>query len=354
MRAVRLPLVAAVVALLAACGGGEDDAAGGGGPTNGGTGTVGGSGLPLYVLLGGTTKPAGADIHLDSRLDPGELFIIPKDPLLPSEEYEVAVTAAAGADTFTRTWRFTTGATNAITSQGTPLGEMNALRVQSSASIPAFTTHPGYVTAAVKHAGYLSEVQQAAPGSPLTHGESNSPARRFFVDNDFGNRINVGCVGAGDSGWGTDNAVAITLIGEDIASNGGPAAIANLWNTVYHRLPMMRSQYRRVGLGDRVDAAADPTLNAAPQVITTPTTAAFLTIDFGGRGDHAQLPGHWPTDGQTNVYFSFRSDSEGPDPIDAGNANGTPTDEFVGVPIHVIVPTSNDFTSFTITVTLVP
>lgn len=341
MRTYRLPMLTAAVALLAACGGGDDTpaAGGGGGTTNGGTGSVGATGLALYVLLGGTTKPAGADIYLDSRLAKGEVFILPKDPLLTSHTYTVAVAISTGTESFNNTWTFTTGASNLITSQSTPLAELNALRAQSS-SATAFTTHAGYVTAAVKHAGYQSEI------STLTHGESDN-TKRFFVNNGFDSRIVAGCTAASDPGtfgWGT----GINMIGEDIASNGGVGAVAGLWNTVYHRLPMMRSQYTRLGIGDRVDASVHA-LNYVPQVITTPTTSAYLSIDFGGASATAQIAAQWPANNQTNVYNSFSTDSESPDPV--GGTNGTPTDNLVGVPIHVILPTSNDFTSLTITVT---
>jgi uncharacterized protein YkwD len=348
MRTYRLPLLTAAVALLAACGGGgggsgtggSGGGGGGGGSINSGTGTVGGLGLPpLYVLLGGSTRPAGADIYLDSRLAAGEVFIMTQDPLATNHTYTVAVAISTGTESFNNTWTFTTGTSNLMTSQSTPLAELNALRAQSSSAAP-FTTHTGYVTAAVRHAGYQSEF-----GS-ITHGESDS-SKRFFVNNAFDSRIVAGCTAAADPGtfgWGT----GINLVGEDIASNGGVAAIAGLWNTVYHRLPMMRSQYSKIGIGDRVAAAADP-LNSAPQVIVTPTTTAFLTLDFGGASATAQIAAQWPMNLQGNVYSSFNTDSESPDPI--GGANGTPTDGLVGVPIHIILPTTHDFTSLTITVT---
>jgi hypothetical protein len=339
-------LVISLGLLLSGCGQGEpvgSGTGGSGGTTNGGTGSVGATGLPLYVLLGGSSKPAGADIFLDPRLRAGEVFIIPKDPLLTSHAYTVAVNLSTGTESYTHTWIFTTGASNLMTSQSTPLNELNTLRAQSSTAT-AFATHPGYIISSTKHAGYQSEI------NTLTHFEPPPNTQRFYVNDDFGLRINAGCTNAGDVGafgWGS----GVNEIGEDIASNGDVPAIAGLWNTVYHRLPMMRPDFFTLGVADRSNAYNDP-LNQSPysQVITT-STPAFLTIDFGGDSATAQIAAHWPADNQSNVYYLFNSDTEGPDPVSHLNTNGTPDDALVGVPIHVILPTTHPFTSLTITVT---
>lgn len=328
---------------LAGCGGGAGaGGSSGGGTTNSGTASIGATGRALYVLVGGSARPANADLFLDPRLASGEIFILAKSPLTASTLYTVVVNASTGTETFNQTWSFTTGSSNALTSQSTPLAELNALRAQCSVSLTPFSTHAGYVTSSTKHAGYQSEIDA------LTHGELDT-VKRFYVNNAFDQRITSGCTSAADPGtygWGTN----INMVGEDIASNGGVAAIANLWNTVYHRLPMMRSQYTKLGVADRTDAYAHPYNNSPYSQVITNNTPAYLTIDFGGNTSIAQVQSFWPGISQSNVYYSFASDNEGPDPISSTNSNGTPDANAVGVPIHVILPTTNNFTALTISV----
>lgn len=61
----------------------------------------------------------------------------------------------------------------------------------------------------------------------------------------------------------------------------------------------------------------------------------------------------WPANGQLGVERQFNTDTETPDPVDAGNANGTPDDDVVGCPIHVIHPVNADFQTLNITLTQV-
>ena len=65
--------------------------------------------IPVYVLVGGaaptTTQP---NVFRDDELLPGEIFILPQDALLVGTTYEIGVTAyAAGAERFSKSWRFT-------------------------------------------------------------------------------------------------------------------------------------------------------------------------------------------------------------------------------------------------------
>ncbi|HEX3132279.1 MAG TPA: hypothetical protein VHX44_01715, partial [Planctomycetota bacterium] len=129
-------------------------------------------------------------------------------------------------------------------------------------------------------------------------------------------------------------------------------AISLLWDSVYHRIPMMRTTTSFLGIADRSDAYADA-LNHAPQVITS-NTAAYLTINFGGNNSAAQVQSYWPHDNETDVHYTFNTDSEHPDPLgtnSSGDPNDAPAFGTVGTPIHVIVPTTQNFTGLTITVT---
>ena len=115
--------LSAALAVLAGCGGGGGESGSGGG--GGGGGTVGATGVPLYVLIGGTAKPSGSDIFLDSAttrgvnvstLDAGEIFILPKNALLTSKAYQVHIEASTGVsgESYTLNFSFTTGALDPV------------------------------------------------------------------------------------------------------------------------------------------------------------------------------------------------------------------------------------------------
>ncbi|MBA3939288.1 MAG: hypothetical protein H0X38_17705 [Planctomycetes bacterium] len=379
MRAHHL-LIPLVAALLAGCGGGGNTTMTGGGGGGlvggggggGGTGGSAGSPIPIYILVGGHKPtsvnpvhavPPGADIFLDglnvdtNRLRPGEIYIMAKNALSANTNYTVAVTASTfGSENFTRTWSFTTGATaNPPTFAGTVIGELNALRGQAGAAAVASSSN--FAKAGRHHSGYQCEVDDnfnTPPGPPahlsITHNEPLS-TKRFFVDNDFANRISV-AVGKpatafadGDPApWGT----GITTVYEDVASSGGVPAMDQLWNTVYHRIPMLRAEVAAIGNGDRTDAAGDG-LNT-PSVISSTGTFSYQTIEFAGNGAMQTLV-FWPADGQTGIPISFNTNSESPDPISAGNGNGTTDDDVVGPPLTVLFPTSQDFNAVTVTLT---
>lgn len=319
----------AIGALLSGCSGGGagiDD------PSDD-EGSIGATGVPLYVLAGGTSAPDITDLYLDSaNLEKGELFIVPKDPLLASSVYSVNVTVIAGGVTFTSTpWSFTTAAGATAPATGTVLDEINTFRAQ--AGVPILTVDADLTEAAVGHSGYQSEKDT------LTEGEADATAA-FFVANTVEARI-VAARGA---------ALAANVFAEEVvATNSGPQAVDGLWNTVYNRLPMMRVQTLVMGRGERSDAFTDP--RNTPQVFPAVAANQYETIDFLANSSIAQTASFWPANGQIGVPTSFDSDAETPDPIDNGNANGTPDDGLVGVPIHIVFPTSANFTSVTVTVT---
>jgi uncharacterized protein YkwD len=338
MGTFRLPLLTGALVLLAACGGGGDDAAAGGGGGGGGGGStaIGGTGLALHVLVGGTSKPTATDLYLDSRLAAGEIFVMPKAALGASTTYSVSVVAStASGEKFNHTWSFTTAAGAVTAGVGaTVLSELNAYR-SASVNLPAVTSDSGYATAATKHAGYQCET------NAINHNEPDN-TKLLYVNTDFWRRISLAKGGTASSNtWGT----GIDTVFEDIASTGGADAVPQLWNTVYHRVPMMRRQVSIIGNGDRTAAAALPGSDVSG------TGTGYQTIDFGGVSGTAVMTSYWPHDGTTNVFQSFNTDQETPDPVGLSNTNGTPTAVTVGPPIHVLLPTTEDFTALTITVT---
>jgi uncharacterized protein YkwD len=334
MDTFRLPLLTGALFLLAACGGGGDDPAAAGG--GGGTASIGGTGLALHVLVGGTSKPAATDLYLDGRLDAGEIFVMPKAALSASTTYTISVVAStAGGEQFNHSWSFTTAA-GAVTATGgaTVLSELNAYRA-ASINLPAVTSDSGYATAATKHAGYQCET------NAINHNEPDN-TKLLFVNTDFWRRISIAKGGTVSSNtWGT----GIDTVYEDIASTGGADAVPQLWNTVYHRVPMMRRQVSIIGNGDRAAAAALPGSDVAV------SGTGYQTIDFGGVSGTAVMTSYWPHDGTTNVFMSFNTNQESPDPVSTTNTNGTPDATTVGPPIHILLPTTQNFTALTITVT---
>ena len=340
------------IATMISCGGGGGDggggssapttSGGGGGTTSSGTATIAATGLRVVVLIGGTTRPVGDGVYLDSRLNTGEIFILPQAPLLTNRNYTIAVNATASSDTFSHTWTFTTSNITMPTSQANELAELNNYRTRSG--ILAVTEQVGYLTSATKHAGYQCET------STLTHGESDN-SKRFFVSNSFSDRITAGVAANGGTAW-----AGATTVSEDVASNGGLPAVSLLWNTVYHRLPMMRTTTSMVGIADRSDAFIH-TLNVTPSQVITNTGNGYLTMNFGGNNSAAQVQSYWPHDNETNVHYVFDTNSESPDPLGANSGtdpNSAPDFDSVGPPIHIILPTTQNFNGLTITLTLVP
>ncbi len=350
MRAQHL-LIPMVTAVLAGCGGGGTNttpsSGAGGGVGGGGVGTPSGTVVPSYVLVGGSqsaTKPPGADVFLDqaipntargNRLRPGEIYIMAKGALLASTNYTVAISATTAVETFSRSWSFTTGLnSNPPNFAATVLGELNALRGQSGAS--TLSANANYSVAAQRHAGYQCET------SAITHNEPTGSAQ-FFVNTDFFRRISVANGGTASSNtWGT----LIDTVYEDIATTAGVAAVDQLWNTVYHRIPMMRQEVSFIGNGDRSNAFTDS--RNSPQVIAASGTG-FQTIEFAAVSSTPVTLAYWPTDNQTGIATDFDSDTESPDPFSTGNGNGAPNVGVVGPPITIIFPTTQDFTTVTVT-----
>jgi uncharacterized protein YkwD len=326
-----------ITALLAACSGGGGDGDDDGGDDDDG-GSIGAIGLALYVLAGGTSVPDIDDLFEDGDLDPGEIFIVPKDPLDAGALYQVDLTADAGGVSYAATWTFTTAVAAPAPATASVIDEVNNFRTQAG-GMPSLSANAAMAQAAILHSGYQCEKDT------ITHNETDSGAT-FFVHTNFFSRISIANGGTAISNtWpgGSD------VVYEIIASNDGTDAVLGLWNTVYHRLPMMRRHTTLMGEGDRGEAAVH--VVNVPPVIVAIDDPDFQTIELAGDSSIAQTTAFWPADGQIGVATSFASNTESPDPVDSGNANGTPDDNLVGVPIHFVAPTTADFTAIVVTVT---
>src|SRR5262245_41131844 len=107
--------LAAALSALIGCGGGGGggsvSSSGSGGSSNSASAGTGDNGinagsLPVYVLIGGASKPSGSsnDIRLDPALDSGEMFMMTKTPLESGAVYHVTVELTSGGSTFTHDW----------------------------------------------------------------------------------------------------------------------------------------------------------------------------------------------------------------------------------------------------------
>lgn len=202
------------------------------------------------------------------------------------------------------------------------LGNLNAFRNDcGGTALNTVTPHNALIIAAVRHAGW-----QAIANTGLDHGEPSSNA--LFSDNSLLERVRKA-----NGGTHLSNPASYS---EDIASNSGSDAITLLWNTVYHRIPMMRHMTWRAGYGDQLLAAGDyPTADV-------PGGNGYATLNWHRQTTPSISLSYWPGAGSVGVPYIFYSNSEGPDPV--ADRDG------VGCPIHVIFPeTSGSFTAVNIT-----
>ncbi len=248
-----------------------------------GTATQTGS-RATWILVGGATKPAYSDVYLDGELQSGELFVLPQSPLNPNATYQVSISAVAGAESFSHSWSFTTGGMSQSASDA--VTALNNLRAESGE--PSMTTYAALTTSSTKHAGY-----QAIENGGITHGETDT-GNALYVANNFWDRIS-----AADGGVFLEDEEY-----EDIASNGGVPSIALLWNTVYHRVPMMRASTNWVGFGDRNAAiTAYPSANVPAASSGNPW--GYATLDFAADTSIATLASYWPRDAASDVNATF-------------------------------------------------
>jgi hypothetical protein len=240
------------------------------------------------------------------------------------------------------------------------LGQLNVNTSASRAMAQVAVT-----TAATSHAGWqaINDANDPTDAPSLSHTElPPPPSNALYVDGDFATRINIaylpsnaGKPSTAPPPTGQSWIPHSSIYYEDISSQANTIAIADLWNTVYHRLPMMRHQVGTVGYGDQIQASgAFP----AAQVPSTnlwhnsPTNNGYATLDFVGYAAVAITLSYWPSDGTVRVPTTFFADNEEPDPITANGFPSHPSDHnAIGPPLHVILPSTLDILALTVTFT---
>lgn len=213
--------------------------------------------------------------------------------------------------------------------------DLNSLRAQASGTaLSDVTGHDALIIGSVRHAGWQAIDDISQPGANLDHGEPRS--NTLFSDDDMGERIRK-------ANGGTHLSPAYYF--EDIASRAGTAAVTQLWNSVYHRIPMMRHRALRLGYGDMALARSDYPTAGVPLVDdwgNSPSGNGYATLNWQQLTSPAITLSYWPGSSTTGVPRTFASDTEAPDPVPGRNQ--------VGCPIHVIFPeTLGAFTAVNIT-----
>jgi hypothetical protein len=221
---------------------------------------------------------------------------------------------------------------------------LNAFRGQ--AGVPLVTMLTSLNTAASRHAGYLSlrangyshfeTVDGTAGGIPDT---ANNLYTAVLPDDR-----------ARSANGGTD-VFAGAAYSESTCSIGGATGIHWLWYTVYHRLPLARYEAVDVGFGDQ-----DTALGSFPSS-GVPPGAGYGCVLLAANPPSGTTASSWPPDGATAIERQISTNSETPDPLSSsttGQTPATPDVDLVGPPLHVILPTSNDWQSVAVTLQAAP
>jgi hypothetical protein len=216
------------------------------------------------------------------------------------------------------------------------VADLNALRQQCGGTALA-TVAPltPLVISALKHAGWMAQndAKIGHSSATLNHMEPD-PSLSLYVNDTFFVRIEIANGGADIAGWNSYD--------EDIASMAGTPAINSLWNTVYHRIAMMRTQVTSVGYGDMALARTDYPAAGIPASDpwgNSPAGNGYATLDFTGYANPAITTSWWPMNGLTGVPKAFLTTSESPNPLPAGPLTT------IGSPLHLVAPTLDNFTS---------
>lgn len=224
------------------------------------------------------------------------------------------------------------------TGGGSEVAALNAYRdACDGTALVTVTSNSVLAAAATRHAGWQAIDDLTQPDANLNHGEPR--ANNLFTHDSLGQRIRA-------ANGGSDLTGATSYF-EDIASSAGTTAITQLWNSVYHRLPMMRHRARSVGYGDMAMARAQFPSAGVPaddEWNNTPEGNGYATLNWAGYSTPTITLSYWPGQGTTGVPRTFRSNTELPDPV--------PGRDHVGCPIHLIFPDAGGtFTAINATLT---
>jgi hypothetical protein len=237
--------------------------------------------------------------------------------------------------------------------QGPGSVEGTPVQIDQSAltAINEFRTETGQValldnvaldTAAIRHAGYLAlrangyshfeTVDGTAGGVPDT-------TNVLFTAVDPASRVR--------SANGGPDILSGATYDEGSCSIPGAAAIHWLWYSVYHRLPLMRADTVYVGFGDQ-----DSAKGAFPTAFV-PAGSGYATMVTASDPTKTAVASSWPPNGTTAVDRWYNPLTETPNPLSSTNGGQNPAmpdvTTRVGPPLHVILPTSQDWATITIT-----
>lgn len=210
------------------------------------------------------------------------------------------------------------------------LGELKTFRSQcGGAALPDVVSDDRLITSAVKHGGWQALYDQKNHTASLNHYEPDQTLPLSVDDSPF---IRMQDAGA-------PSAYNIPMA-EDIASMSDGQTMLFLWNTVYHRIPMMMHAYTHLGYGDmRLARMEYPAANVPAVSPWDGSDNGYATLDWFGDSAPSITQSWWPGAGLSGVPTTFYSNTESPDPVPGLNA--------VGPPLHVIFPTTRYLTTLT-------
>lgn len=230
------------------------------------------------------------------------------------------------------------------------LTQLNAYRLQ--AGVAPIGLSQALDIAATRHAGYqiLKNAASSTTSIILTHYETvdgtptgtpdTSASNVFFTAVTPAQRYEL------ENGGQDLYPSSLVLYSEGLTTGLGTGTIVALWNSVYHRLPLVRSTTTLFGFGDSEQVFV--------QYPTIPVNefAGFGTTATAGSSGFPVLRSVWPPDGTRYVQPTFDPQAETPDPIGTPPTSSSTINTSqsppcattpitaVGPPLEVTLPTS--------------
>jgi len=234
--------------------------------------------------------------------------------------------------------------------EGTPLQISNAAvlylnQYRGQSGQPPATEEPPMDTAAVQHAGWM-----VLENNGLTHYETvdGTPGGVPATANPIYTAVAVADrIRAQNAGL---DILPNAIYSETISSIPGPQSIAWMWNTVYHRLPLMRHNLSMVGFGDW-DAALD---NYPYDGL--PAGSGYATLDCAQDPTITTvIAASWPAPATVGMLLWYDPNTEIPNPFNPANTGQNPPTVAtgqIGPPLHIILPTSQDWSTISMALTI--
>lgn len=229
--------------------------------------------------------------------------------------------------------------------EGTPaqitaaaLSYVNTFRIQCGEA--PLTDAPALDNAAGGHAGWMVLQEIGLTHYETTDGTAGGPPA---TSNPLYRGVTPAARVQANNG-GVDLLVGTTYQ-ESLTTFAGPNAITEQWYSIYHRLPLMRAATAYFGFGDW-DAALDlfpGTLPVGHGFSTTlvATDPSLTTV----------IASSWPPTGLAAIPPIWNPATETPNAFDPGNGGQnppTPATGLLGPPLHIILPTSQDWATVSV------